>query len=106
MTEPKHVRAQAHSSRHREEILQSEHCGCFYCLAIFSPSEITVWVDKEDDVGQTALCPRCGIEAVLGSKSGFPIRREFLAQMREHWFEMVPWDEVDRQIRERRHDNV
>lgn len=75
--------AHKHSSRHREEILSSANCGCFYCLSIFEPQSIKEWVDH----GQTALCPKCGIDSILGSNSGFPINMEFLMEMRKHWFE-------------------
>jgi hypothetical protein len=88
-------RAHKHSIRHREEILRSELCGCFGCLAIFSPSAITEWtdmpLDEHDealDVGITALCPKCGIDSVIGSASGFPITQEFLAQMELRWFNL------------------
>ncbi|WP_337867994.1 cytoplasmic protein [Meiothermus sp.] len=74
--------AHQHASRHRAEILQSEQCGCFYCLRIFPPSEIEEWIDE----GQTALCPYCGIDAVLGSASGAQITEDFLGQMRERYF--------------------
>jgi len=86
MTEPNHIQAHEHCSYHREEIMRSEACGCFYCLAIFRPDEIDIWIDDKDDVGQTALCPRCGIDSVIGSASGFPISKEFLEKMCEHWF--------------------
>ena len=79
--------AHTHSSSHRSEIEGSDQCGCFYCLAIFSPSEIKDWVDKNSaGTGQTALCARCGIDSVIGSRSGFPITTEFLADMRRFWF--------------------
>ncbi len=74
--------AHQHSSHHRAEIAQSDRCGCFYCLALYPPSAIARWVDD----GRTALCPSCGIDAVLGSAAGYPIDREFLAQMQAHWF--------------------
>jgi hypothetical protein len=80
------IAADKHSISHRSEILTSEVCGCFYCLAIFPPSEIKEWVDAIDGIGQTALCPKCGIDSVIGSNSGYPIGTEFLAQMRKHWF--------------------
>ena len=70
--------AHKHSSRHREEILASEVCGCFYCLATFPPGEIEDWIDEKKRVGETAICPRCGIDSVIGSQSGFPITPEFL----------------------------
>jgi hypothetical protein len=86
MTTVDYIRAHRHSSRHREEVLASAQCGCFYCGAVFPPSEIESWVDDWEDVGQTALCPRCGIDSVIGSESGYPLTEEFLARMKAHWF--------------------
>ena len=86
MTTPDYIRAHRHSSRHREEVLASELCGCFYCEAQFSPREIAQWTDEWEGVGQTALCPRCGIDSVIGSESGYPVSSEFLAQMKSQWF--------------------
>jgi hypothetical protein len=92
MTEPDHIQAHKHSSNHREEVMRSSICGCFYCLSIFIPSEILDWVDESTDEtdigesGQTALCPRCGIDSVIGSESGFPISKDFLNSMKEYWF--------------------
>lgn len=74
--------AHEHSSKHRAEILASELCGCFYCEKTFGAQEIMDWTDDK----QTALCPKCGIDSVIGSCSGFPINKEFLHQMCEHWF--------------------
>jgi hypothetical protein len=80
------IAASRHSIRHRNEILTSELCGCFYCLAVFPPGEINEWVDTKDGIGQTALCPKCGIDSVIGSNSGYSIGPEFLARMQKHWF--------------------
>jgi len=62
-------------------------------MQIFPPIEIQDWVDVHDDneveineQGQTALCPKCGIDSVIGSKSGHPITLEFLELMHQHWF--------------------
>ncbi len=63
-------------------------CGCFYCLEIYSPVEITRWIDERDGVGTCALCPRCGIDSVIGSASGYPITEEFLKKMHHYWFEL------------------
>jgi len=81
--------AHKHSSRHREELLESKLCGCFYCRAIFGPSEIEEWVDEdENNIGRTALCPKCGIDSVIGEKSGYPVDdKEFLEEMHKHWFD-------------------
>jgi hypothetical protein len=82
--------AHKHSSDHRIEVLASDSCGCFYCLASFPPSEIKEWIDG----GQTALCPRCGIDSVLGSSrfgAGLGISPTFLAEMHELWFGRRYW---------------
>ena len=75
-------RAHRHSIYHREEVLKGDRCGCFHCLAIFPSEEIVEWTDE----GKTALCPKCGIDAVIGSASGLPIDKEFLKKMEAHWF--------------------
>ncbi|MBQ8640874.1 MAG: cytoplasmic protein [Clostridia bacterium] len=68
-----------------QEMLQKDHiCGCFYCLKIFPPSDITDWI--HDRKGKTAICPRCGIDSVIGESAGYPITGEFLLAMKEHWF--------------------
>jgi hypothetical protein len=87
--------AHKRSIRHRAEIEASELCGCFYCCAIYPPRAITAWTDwpedapdgMEDALGQTALCPKCGIDSVLGSASGFPITPAFLKRMNVRWFQ-------------------
>lgn len=76
------VQAHKHSIRHREEIQESSLCGCFFCLETFPPQEIVDWIDD----GECALCPKCGIDSVIGDRSGFPIEKTFLEAMRSHWF--------------------
>ena len=83
MTTPDVVRAHRHSSCHQEELRASEQCGCFYCHKIFRPDEITEWCDAAES---TALCPYCGVDAVIGSESGYPITEKFLTAMGEYWF--------------------
>lgn len=70
------------SIHHRKQLENSSVCGCFFCGEIFSPKEIQEWVDNND----TALCPYCGIDSVLGDSSGFPVTKEFLGEMRKYWF--------------------
>ena len=77
-----HVFAHKRSMMHRTEIQNSDICGCFYCLSIFPPTEITEWIDD----GQTAICPYCPVDSVIGSASGYPITTEFLKLMHDRWF--------------------
>jgi len=62
---------------------KSTVCGCFYCLKIYSPDEINEWTDSEED---TAICPHCGIDSVLGDASGYDISEEFMSEMHGYWF--------------------
>jgi hypothetical protein len=76
--------AQGATSSHRAQLMASESCGCFYCLELFVPSEIERWLNEGDG---TAVCPRCGIDSVLGDASGYPIKDpEFLGGMNRFWF--------------------
>jgi L-amino acid N-acyltransferase YncA len=77
------IEAHEHSSNHRAEIDASDVVGCFYCCEIYSPSMIDAWVDDNG----TAMCPKCGIDSVIGTASGFPAGdRNFLKQMNAIWF--------------------
>ena len=74
--------AHKHCFLNRSELTRSEVCGCFYCFAIFSPAEIHEWIDDD----RTAMCPRCPVDAIIGSASGYPINMAFLKQMHDRWF--------------------
>jgi hypothetical protein len=82
--ESDHIVAHQHSFKNYGEVMGSTACGCFYCIAIFAPSEIKDWINDEDD--RTAQCPKCGIDSVIGSASGFPVDATFLKRMNAHWF--------------------
>ena len=80
------VKAHKHTE-YQQEILKSEQAGCFYCIAIFYPDAINDWHgEKCQEYEPLALCPECGIDSVLGSASGFPIKPSFLTVMRDFWF--------------------
>ena len=80
------------SAHHRPLVETAARCGCFYCEAVFTPEEIKDWVDwpggeEDSSPGQTALCPRCGIDAVLPDcPPSIVLSSDLLADMRHHWF--------------------
>lgn len=81
--------AHKRSACNKQEIEKSDSCGCFHCGSVLAPSEIQDWLhDRLTDgrEGDTAICPKCGIDSVLGSASGFSTTTEFLGRMREYWF--------------------
>lgn len=75
------IDAHKHASLHRAELEASERCGCFFCFRTFAPSSIKAWSEGN----QTALCPGCGVDAVLGA-SAISIHDKFLRQMHQHFF--------------------
>ena len=72
----------SYANKKRLSVLQK--CGCFYCMKLFSSEEIEDWsVDQPD---WTAVCPYCGIDAVIGEEAGFPLTEDFLEEMYKEWF--------------------
>lgn len=75
-------------SNHRDQLLKSTICGCFYCCELFEPTAIEEWIDgNEHGIGTTALCPVCHIDSVIGSGSGIEITKQFLERMHQYWFQ-------------------
>lgn len=79
---PEIVEAHKHSFNNRVEVEQSEICGCFYCLKTFSSKEVNKWVNGDS----TAICPKCGIDSVLGNEANFDLTPQFLKSMNRFWF--------------------
>lgn len=81
--------AHAHCIHNRRYLSGGGEAGCFYCLETFNAKTITKWTDN----GLTALCPYCGIDAVLSSNVA-PIDPLFLRQMHAYWFKQSASDEA------------
>ncbi|WFU10665.1 cytoplasmic protein [Rhizobium sp. CB3090] len=85
------VAAHRHCIRNRTELEGSETSGCFHCLEIYPIAEIWEWIreTKEDEEHLTATCPKCGIDAVIGDASGYPVTdAKFLQRMKRRWFDV------------------
>ena len=68
---------------HNKALLEKvSECVCYYCCKVYQPSEIKEWVDKND----TALCPHCGIDAVLPVYEEGEKDISFLTKMNKYWF--------------------
>ncbi|MEA4870734.1 MAG: cytoplasmic protein [Christensenella sp.] len=77
------VRAHTRCANNKTELTGARTCGCIYCLRIFSPGEIVEWWDEHE---VTAVCPYCGIDAVIADTADFPVTKPFLKEMRQYWF--------------------
>jgi hypothetical protein len=83
------------SCHHADLLKEYALFGCFHCQGIFSPSDVSEWTDR----GQTALCPLCGIDAVIPilqhttdselKAEGGPMTHivKLLQAMHERWFQ-------------------
>lgn len=71
----------------RKALERDKRCGCYCCLAVYSPSEIKEWCAEEyDGEGVTAICPYCDVDSVLAESAGFPLTQEFLKKMQLRYF--------------------
>ncbi len=57
-------------------------CVCYYCLKIYNTSEIKEWTDKDD----TAICPYCGVDAILPINNEEDKNLEVLSKIHKYWF--------------------
>lgn len=71
-----------HTFRNKNELKESVLCACFCCLEIFSPQDIQIWADR----GETAICPYCNLDSVIGDQSGYPITSELLQGLHDKHF--------------------
>lgn len=89
-TEDYFKQAHTHTMFNETEARQSSVCTCFYCGYQFAPhtaKQEDVWEEAEDK-DNTLACPMCGIDAVIGDASGFPVTDpEFIQGCTEYFFD-------------------
>lgn len=71
------------SYKNINSIVKSNQCGCYNCTKTFTPDMIGEYIDN----GQTAVCPYCGIDSVLGSSMGYDLNLNFLTKLKEDIFD-------------------
>ena len=76
------IDAHEHCSHNQTEIRESQMCGCFWCCAVFDSDDVIDFLESEE----TALCPSCGIDSVIGDASGYTITEELMQAMNKYWF--------------------
>lgn len=60
----------------------SGKAGCYSCCKVFPAHEVKEYTDE----GETALCPHCSVDAVVGDASGYLITEENLKVACKYWF--------------------
>ncbi len=66
------------SSRNRAEISKTSTCGCYFCIRFCDTRDIVEWADA----GETALCPHCGVDALIPG----PVCKTLLVEGKVRYF--------------------
>ena len=82
MTKEEMKQIHSHTLRNRTEIEASDKCVCICCCEIFKASEVADFIDE----GETALCPICGIDAVIGDCTGISMDSGTLNKFHKEFF--------------------
>lgn len=67
------------------EILNSDTCSCLFCRQTYSARTVSDWSNNEDGT-LNAICPICGMEAVVGDKKEGRISHEDLKELNLRFF--------------------
>lgn len=71
-----------YSSHNRKWVDTSMVCHCFSCKRQVPREDVVRFIDD----GQTALCPICGVDALLPDGIDEPLDEVILSEMHEYWF--------------------
>lgn len=87
---PEELFEEAHKKtfKNEEVILNSKLCVCAHCGYSFRPEDedLDFMAEIEGETIRTLYCPKCGVDAVLGSASGYPMTRRFFKGFSDHLF--------------------
>jgi DNA-directed RNA polymerase subunit RPC12/RpoP len=68
-------RAHKATFANESQILENDSYTCFYCGHTFkSQMEEKLWITERAGRENTLQCPMCGIDCLIGSAPGFPLR--------------------------------
>jgi len=71
-----------YSAHNKTQLLGAQTAACYYCMKTFSTQDILEYIKA----GDTALCPECGVDAVLADNLGFDLSPEGLFKLNKYWF--------------------
>lgn len=73
-----------YSISNKQSVLSSDRCGCFFCQKIFESNMISETYINDKN-GETAICPFCGVDAILPD-SKVDLSEALLEDMYQVWF--------------------
>ena len=75
-----------HAFGNQPDLLCIDKCGCFYCKALFSPEEINTYIQVNDNLFLTAICPYCNNSTVIPQHEDYVLNKQLLNNMQQHYF--------------------
>ena len=82
--DPKLIELQKHTHNNEIEILHSKTCSCIFCRQHYDARTVNDWVN--DERGMSAICPECGMDAVIGDNGGEPLDKDTLKALNLAFF--------------------
>ena len=76
--DPKLVELQKRTHNNEIEILRSKTCSCLFCRQTYDARKVNDWIN--DERGMSAICPECGMDAVVGDNGGEPLDKTTLKE--------------------------
>lgn len=77
--DPKLIELQKHTHNNEIEILHSKTCSCIFCRQTYDARTVNDWIN--DEHGMSAICPECGMDAVIGDNGGEPLDKVTLKEL-------------------------
>ena len=71
-----------YSTHNKKWVDTADQCYCFYCKRRINAADITEYADD----GQTALCPKCGVDSLLPDSIEEAVDAITVSLMHEYWF--------------------
>ncbi|HBN00689.1 MAG TPA: hypothetical protein DD384_05680 [Firmicutes bacterium] len=74
-----------HTKDNELDILQSKKCACLSCMQTYNARKINEWTtDKNHHMN--AVCPLCGVDAVVGDASGYVLNLTDIRELHEAYY--------------------
>lgn len=66
-----------HSLKNKFEVINSNKCACFHCFRVYDSDDVDTFL-QENDGQETAICPFCITDTIIGDASGFNLTDEMI----------------------------
>lgn len=73
-----------HTKNNEIDILNSKKCSCLFCRQTYDARRVSDWSNENNKI--SAVCPECGMNAVVGDASGFSLDHDTLKQLNLTYF--------------------